>query len=273
LGKLATTSAFGVGISASSYGVLFERHDYALETVPLRLARLPSVLSGLTIVQLSDIHVGTFVGEAELNAARDLVRAAKPDLVVLTGDLLDHDPYYAPVLARFVRSLGPLARYGVYASLGNHDHYAGAQVVSEHLTQAGAQVLLNRHVSIGDAGGRIVLAGLDDVAAPRFGGLGPNLHDAFAEAAPDAARVLLSHNPSYFETSRSHADLTLSGHTHGGQIALFVNTAALVLRHGLVRGHYSVEGSQLYVNRGFGTAGPPVRIGSSPEVTRIVLTT
>jgi uncharacterized protein len=97
------------------------------------------------------------------------------------------------------------------------------------------------------------------------------LSHAFAAAPPDLARVLLSHNPAFFPTSRTHADLTLSGHTHGGQVTLFINPAELVLRHGLVRGHYTVEGSQLYVNRGFGTAGPPARIGSPPEITRLVL--
>jgi uncharacterized protein len=83
--------------------------------------------------------------------------------------------------------------------------------------------------------------------------------------------VLLSHNPAYFPRSHGQADLTLSGHTHGGQITMFINPAKLVLRHGLVRGHYAFDSSQLYVNRGFGTAGPPARIGSAPEITRLVL--
>ncbi|HEX6241955.1 MAG TPA: hypothetical protein VFZ61_13695 [Polyangiales bacterium] len=85
--------------------------------------------------------------------------------------------------------------------------------------------------------------------------------------------MLLSHNPGYFPISRTHADLTLSGHTHGGQITLFINPAELLLQHGLVRGHYLRGDSQIYVNRGFGTAGPPTRVGSRPEITKLVLTT
>ena len=272
IAQVAAGSALSLGMGSAAYGTLFGRHDYTVETVPIKLAKLPRQLDGLTIVQLSDIHVGTFVGERELSAARALVRDAKADLVVLTGDLLDHDVHYAPVLARFARALGEHARFGVYAIPGNHDHYAGADSVLRHLRSAGTEVLLNRHVRIGGPDHAFVLAGLDDVAGPNFGSAGPQLARTFAGAPPDLARVLLSHNPAYFPTSHPHADLTLSGHTHGGQISLFINTAALVLRHGLVRGHYSVDGSQLYVNRGFGTAGPPARIGSPPEVTRLVLT-
>ena len=270
--RAAAGSAITFGMGASIYGTLLGRHDYTLETVPIRLAKLPKALDGLTIVQLSDIHVGTFVGERELSAALDLVQSARADLVVMTGDLLDHDLHYAPVLARFARALQSRARYGVFAIPGNHDHYAGAPTVLRLLREAGTEVLLNRHVQIGDAGGRLLLAGLDDVAGPGFMSPGPQPEVAFAGASPDLARVLLSHNPVYFAESRTYADLTLSGHTHGGQITLFINPAELVLSHGLVRGHYHVGESQLYVNRGFGTAGPPSRIGSPPEVTKLVLT-
>jgi len=273
LARAAAGGAVTLGMGSAVYGTLLGRHDYTVDTVPIRLAKLPKALDGLTIVQLSDIHVGTFVGERELGAALELVARAKPDLVVMTGDLIDHEIHYAPVLARFARALQSRSRYGVYAIPGNHDHYTGASEVMRFLREAGTEVLLNRHVRIGDErGASIVLAGLDDVAGPRFGSAGPELARAFGNAPDDVARVLLSHNPAFFEEAHRHADLTLSGHTHGGQITLFVNPAKLVLRHGLVRGHYTVDGSQLYVNRGFGTAGPPVRVGSPPEITRLVLT-
>jgi uncharacterized protein len=272
LARAAAGGAVTLGIGSGVYGALIGRHDYTLETVPIRLAKLPKALDGLTIVQLSDLHVGTFVGDYELRTALEFVQRAKPDVIVLTGDLIDHDPSYAAALARFTRTLQGQARYGVFAIPGNHDHYAGAAQVLRMLREAGTQVLLNRHVRIGDAGGQIVLAGIDDVAGPRFGSPGPRLEEAFANVSDEHARVLLSHNPSYFPRSHGWSDLTLSGHTHGGQIALFINPAELVLRHGFVRGHYAFEGSQLYVNRGFGTAGPPVRVGSPPEITKLVLT-
>lgn len=271
LAQVAAGGAVTLGAGSAVYGTLFGRRDYTVETVPIRLHKLPRALDGMTIVQLSDLHVGTFVGERELAQALSLVRDAKADLVVLTGDLLDHDVSYAPVLARFTRSLQSVARYGVFAIPGNHDHYAGAAKVLQALRDADTQVLLNRSVRIGQPGASFVLAGLDDVAGPRFDGPGPQLEQAFANAPEELARVLLSHNPSFFPTSRTYADLTLSGHTHGGQVTLFINPAELVLRHGMIRGHYESDGSQLYVNRGFGTAGPPARIGSPPEVTKLIL--
>ncbi|HEX5660087.1 MAG TPA: metallophosphoesterase [Polyangiales bacterium] len=268
LTQAATGGAIAWGSGAALYGTLFGSRDYTLETVPLVLAKLPRTLDGFTIVQLSDIHIGTFIGERELAAALSLVRDAKPDLIVLTGDLLDHDPAYAPKLARFTRSLTSLARHGVHAIPGNHDYYAGVDATLRALDEGGAEVLLNRHVTIADG---FVLGGVDDVRAPMYGGPGPKPAQAFRGADPERARVLLSHNPADFEQSHTFADLVLSGHTHGGQITMFVNPARLILTHGLVRGHYLKDGTQLYVNRGFGTAGPPARIGSPPEVTKLVL--
>lgn len=272
LKQAAVGSAASVGVGASLYGALIGRHDFTLETVPIQLAKLPRTLDGLSIVQLSDLHVGLYIGDYEFRRALELVQRAKPDLIVLTGDLLDHDPRYAPTLGRFVRALRERAPRGLFAIPGNHDYYAGVAPVAAALREAGAEVLTNRHVVLGDAGGQIVLAGLDDVMAPDFGGDGPRLAQTFGGAPADVPRILLSHNPSYFPFSHASADLTLSGHTHGGQITLFINPAELVLRHGYVRGHYSHGESQLYVNRGFGTAGPPARVGSAPEITKLVLT-
>jgi predicted MPP superfamily phosphohydrolase len=197
-----------------------------------------------------------------------LVRRARPDLVVLTGDLLDHDPAYAPKLGVLARRLGALARDGVVAIPGNHDYYAGVEAVLGTLRAAGSRVLLNAGEVIH---GSFALLGVDDVWAPRDGGRGPDLERAIATVPRDLPRVLLCHNPELFLEAAEHVDLQLSGHTHGGQVNFGVNSAELVFSHGYVRGHYSRGSSQIYVNRGFGTAGPPTRIGSAPEVTRIVL--
>jgi uncharacterized protein len=272
--QAAVVGAASAGFGGSLYGTLLGRRDYALETVPVRLARLPRELDGLTLVQLSDLHFGQFLDDAQLARGLELVRAARPDAVVLTGDLIDHDVRYTPALFRFVRTLGGLARFGVFAVPGNHDHYVDVFAIETGLREAGAEVLTNRHVLLGDGPRPLVLAGLDDVAGASLSGAGrgPDLTRAFAGAGDERARVLLSHNPSYFPTAAAHADLTLSGHTHGGQISLFINPAELVLPHGFVRGLYARDGRLLYVNRGFGTAGPPIRVGSLPEVTRLVLT-
>jgi predicted MPP superfamily phosphohydrolase len=230
-------------------------------------------LEGFTIVQLSDIPMGEYVGASELAAAHALVRQAKPDLIVLTGDLLDRDPELAPDLGAFVQKLAPLAREGVVAISGNHDFYAGIDPTCSALSRAGARVLRNDGCVIGDSGGAFARLGVDDVMGPRFGGRGADLARAKRRlpVSRDLPSVLLCHNPRYFEEAQGQVGLQLSGHTHGGQINLGVSPASLVLPHGFVAGLYQRKGSQLYVNRGFGTVGPPARIGAPPEVTRIVL--
>lgn len=279
---LTTAAAAGavvLGGGSSAYAALVGRHDYTIEEVPIRLARLNPVLDGYTIVQLSDLHVGLDIGDDELAAALQLVREARPDHIVLTGDLLDHDVRFADQLGRFVRQLGERAE--VSAVIGNHDYYAGVHEITRVLRRAGAHVLVNESRLIEQT---LVLGGVDDVWARRQDrpGRGPDAALAFAGTDPDLARVLLCHNPSYYPEAADHADLQLSGHTHGGQFSPLVNPARLVLRHGYIRGRYErarttserdEAPSQLYVNRGFGTAGPPARIGSPPEVTKIVLTT
>lgn len=271
LGQAAVGGALSFGFGTTMYGGLYGRHDYALEEVPIKLTRLPRALDGFTIVQLSDIHVGQYVGDPEFRSGLELVRRAKPDIVVLTGDLVDHDVNYVGELGRFVHQLRGVARRGVFAILGNHDYYTGASEVLRVLGEAGAEVLVNRHVRVGDSAS-FLLGGVDDVQAAYYGGHGPDIAQAFRNAEPDTARVLLSHNPEYYPRVHRDVDLMLSGHTHGGQITLFINPAELVLSHGLVRGHYVRGESQIYVNRGFGTAGPPIRVGSSPEVTKLILT-
>ncbi len=279
LAQMAAGSAFLVGGGSSLYGALVGRHDYTIEELPVRLPGLSKALDGFTIVQLSDIHVGSFVGDAELEAGVEFVKRARPDLVVLTGDLIDHDPRVAERLGRFVRRLVPLAREGVTAITGNHDFYAGVDETVRALERGGAQVLRNQGRVIGGSRG-FALLGVDDVWAKRFDPqAGPDLDRALQSLAKvdgrnvgrDLPRVLLCHNPSYFEDSAGHVDLQVSGHTHGGQVNLMVRPGELFLKNGWIAGLYERSGSKLYVNRGFGTAGPPARIGSPPEITRIVL--
>jgi len=259
-------------VAASTYGIALGRYDYVLEEVPVRLPRLPRTLDGYTIAQLSDVHLGSFVGRREIRAARDLVARTRADLVVLTGDLVDHDPRYLVDLGLLVRAMDDAgARDGVVAILGNHDDYTGSDEVTATLRAAGVRVLRNDAMTLGDSGGRIALLGVDDVYAARNGyGSGPDLTRAIAAFDDqDAMRILLCHNPSFFTEASARIDLQLSGHTHGGQLNFGLRPADLVMPY--VAGRYVRGDAQLYVNRGFGTAGPPARIDSAPEVTRIVL--
>jgi predicted MPP superfamily phosphohydrolase len=265
----ASTAALALGAGGGAYSTLFGRQDYAIEEVPIVLRALPRSLDGFTIVQLSDLHIGRIIGAHELRAAEALVREARPDLIVLTGDLLDSDAAFAPVLARFVRRLGPLARFGVSAVPGNHDHSAGAELVEDALSRAGAAVMTNHGRLVGDHGGAFALLGVDDLRGRRAG-RGPDLERAIAEVPRDVPRVLLAHQPVFMEVAEGLVDLQLSGHTHGGQISA-PGLADLVMPNGWARGRYDVGESVLYVNRGFGTWGPPARLFAPPEVTKIVL--
>ncbi|MFO0685819.1 MAG: metallophosphoesterase [Sandaracinus sp.] len=271
LRRVAIGASLATGAGTSAYGFALGRHDYVLEEVPVRLSRLPRALDGYTIAQLSDVHVGTFVGRPELEVARAMLRRARADLIVLTGDLVDHDPRYLPDLGVLLRAIADVgARDGVVAVLGNHDYYTGESEVAATLRAAGVRVLRNASTTIGDAGGRFALVGVDDVWAPRYGyGVGADLPRALEGVDTDLAKILLCHNPEEFARMAPHVDLQLSGHTHGGQVSPIVQPAALVLPY--VAGRYREGDAQLYVNRGFGTAGPPARIGSAPEVTRITL--
>ena len=269
--KAATGTALAVGGSAATYATLLGRSDFQIEEVPIAVNGLAPTMDGYTIVQLSDIHFGTFVQQEEVDAAVELIQRAKPDLVVLTGDLLDHDIRYADFLGQLARRAGELARDGVAAVPGNHDHYAGVDEVLTTLRSAGAMVLLNEGRIIGDAGGAFALLGIDDPTG-FGGGRGPDLRRALSMVPDDLPRVLLSHRPELFEENAPHVQLQLSGHTHGGQVSLIYNPAELVLPHRYIRGLYREGDHHIYVNRGFGTAGPPARLGSPPEVSRIILT-
>jgi uncharacterized protein len=259
---------FGATGSMLGWGMLRGRHAFELAEVPLRIPGLPRVLDGYVIAQVSDLHSGAFVGERELDEGFSLVRRVRPDLVVVTGDVVDFDPVYASLAARKLADLP--ARDGIAAILGNHDYYAGADDVLAALRAAGIDVMRNtgRVIRPGDGGG-FALLGVDDASSWRRRKTGPRLDLALASVRPDLARILLSHQPITVDLWPGEVAAQLSGHTHGGQINPGFSPLGLFMKY--VAGSYSVGGTTLYVNRGFGTVGAPSRIGAPPEVTRFVL--
>ena len=279
--QVAIGASLGASGLASGFGIVVGRHDYVIEEVPIPLLRLPRSLDGYTIAQISDIHIGSLVNDYELGQAEELLRRTRADLIVITGDMVDHDARYIPRLGAFARRLAELGvRDGVVAIAGNHDYYTDIDRVLGTTSEAGVRVLRNEGLVIPD-GERAAatrregfsLLGIDDVWAPRGGFAGgADLPRTLAHARPDLARVMLCHNPELFPEAADHVDLMLSGHTHGGQIALGVRPASWALRHGYVAGHYHRGASQIYVNRGFGTVGPPARLQTPPEITKIILT-
>jgi hypothetical protein len=254
--------------SMLGWGMFRGRHAFELCEVPVRIDGLPRALDGYVIVQVSDIHAGFYVGEREFEEGFALIRRARPDRVVVTGDLVDFDSSFAGGVARKLVDLG--ARDGVTAVLGNHDYYADRDEVAEALEAAGVELLVDagRVVRPRDGGG-FALLGVDDRWSTRYGRMGPRLDVALAAVPADRPRVLLSHQPVTVDRWPGRVALQLSGHTHGGQINPGFRPADLFLKY--VAGAYRVGGTFLYVNRGFGTVGTPSRVGAPPEVTRVVL--
>jgi predicted MPP superfamily phosphohydrolase len=269
LERIGGAVAFAATGVAFGWGTLRSRFEWMVEEVPIKLARLPRALDGFTIVQISDLHVGMFVGERELARGLGLIEGLRPDLVVVTGDIVDSDPRFVPLAARQLGNLR--AREGVVCIPGNHDNYTGGRVVLEGMRRAGLDVLLNRGKVIGAADGGFALLGVDDMWSHDVRrGTGPDLDKALSSVPDDLAKILLAHQPRFAPiAAQAGVDLQLSGHTHGGQINPGFRPIDLFFKY--VAGRYDVGAMQLYVNRGFGTVGPPTRIGAPPEITKIVL--
>jgi len=258
---------FGATGTMLGWGIVRGRHEFQLTEVSVAIPGLPRALEGYVIAHVSDIHAGVFVDEGHLDAGLALVRSARPDLVAVTGDLVDDDIRFAPLVARKLCALEP--RDGIVGCLGNHDYYAGAQSVERVMKSAGIDLLVDEgRVIRGPDGGGFAVLGVDDLASRWYGRKGPQLERAMSTVAADLPRVLLSHQPVTVDRWAGRVALQLSGHTHGGQI----NPGSVLNPiFEYVAGSYRVRGTTLYVSRGFGTVGPPARVGAAPEVTRIVL--
>jgi uncharacterized protein len=270
LERVGGTLIVGTAASVFGWGMLRSRYAFCVTEVPVRIARLPKRIDGFTIVQVSDLHIGPFVEERLIAEGFDLALGLHPDLIVVTGDLLDYDPRYVPVARRQLARLRAPA--GVACILGNHDYYAGRAEVARAVEDAGAVLLVNRgKVILPEEAGGFALLGVDDPWAGRTEpGRGADLDAALATVPPDRATVLLAHQPNFVRRVIGKGiDLMLSGHTHGGQINPGFALARMAGPY--VAGRYDVEGTVLYVNRGLGTAGPPARLGAPPEITKIVL--
>ena len=272
---VASGAALAAGASAL-YGVRSATGPPEVSEVPLRLSRLPAALSGLTIAQVSDLHVGPTVGQAEVRRVVEMVNALRPDLVAITGDLVDGR------VSELRGAIGELtrlrSRWGTFFVTGNHEYYSGVGPWLEELGRLGVRVLHNDRVSVGDpgpGGASFDLAGIDDWRSRGLApGHGPDLVRALAGRDPERSLVLLAHQPQGVrEATRAGVELQLSGHTHGGQIFPFSLLVGLAYQYvkGLYTHREGEAATHVYVNRGTGYWGPPMRIGNPPEITRLVL--
>jgi hypothetical protein len=271
--KFLARAGSGAAVTAASpsvaRGMIEARGTHEIVDVEIRLAKLPKALDGFTIVQLSDLHVGLTIDRAFVQRVVDHSNRLSPDLVVLTGDLVD-----GPVaeLADEIAPLGSLrAKHGVFSVTGNHEYYAGADPWIAAITKLNVRYLRNELVTIGDGAAAFDLAGVDDHGAHRYTGHGEDLAQATAKRDPDRALVLLAHQPRQIRRAHKHGvDLQLSGHTHGGQIWPW-HYIVKIQQGGLLAGRYEYGGAQLYVTRGCGYWGPPVRLLAPLEITRVIL--
>jgi hypothetical protein len=245
-------------------GALTALRGPRIERVEIRIPGLHPDLDGFRVVQISDLHVGRTIRRRYVEHTVERARSLAPDLVALTGDMVD-----GPVerLAQHVAPLAELARDGkAFYVLGNHDCYSGAERWIAHFRAMGARVLLNEHQMLDKGAGRLLIGGVVD---PAYGKLRPAISPVGSERAD--FRLLLAHNPRLAPLgARAGFDLQLSGHTHAGQF--FPWTLAVRLVHAPHVAGLSREGNMwVYVSAGTGTWGPPVRFGTSPEVTLLTL--
>ena len=268
-GVIPTNTVLGAGVALAVVATLPSIvHRVRLRELRIPVANLAAPLHAFRIAQISDLHCGPFAGPARVAEWVDRVNRLEPDLIAVTGDLITHGPDYVRAVAA---ELGRLrARHGVFACMGNHDYFTDAEELVRALESAGLTVLRNRGLVVERDGARLFVAGVDDTWTGRH-----DMRRALAERPSDCAVVLLAHDPALFpEAAELGVELTLSGHTHGGQFALpgaarRINLARIITP--FTSGLYSLEGAFLYVNRGLGTTGPPVRLGVPPEIAVLTL--
>jgi predicted MPP superfamily phosphohydrolase len=246
-------------------GRLFRRltHDrLELSRVEIRLRRGGPDLAGLTVALITDLHIGCNMGVPDLVRIFERVAEAQPDMVCLAGDLINsRDREVLALREPLARIRPPL---GIYAVPGNHDHFFGLDVGlwRAFLGDLGVTVLLNQGHRVHRGGATLWVAGVDDLTEGR-----PDLAAALAGVGEEEPVLLLSHHPDFFfEAAAVDVDLTLAGHTHGGQVNLLGRPPLRHTRFGWWQGHFTEEMAQLYVSRGVGVTLLPIRIGAPPEI-------
>ncbi len=266
--RAQAASALGIVGVAGAFALYSGLRPPRLARVEIPLAGWPKALDGFRIAQISDIHIGPLLDHRFSRHLTERVNALAPDLICVTGDLVDGS---AHLLADEVAPFGGLrARHGVYFVTGNHDHYSGAVAWIEVVTKLGLIPLRNRHVVISRDGAAFTLAGVDDHRGGFNDDQREDLEAALAGRDPELPVVLLAHDPATFKgASRRGVALQLSGHTHGGQIWPFRYLVRLATP--FVAGRYARNGSELYVSRGTGFWGPPMRLFSPAEITELTL--
>ena len=271
-GFLVNSMNYGIVAAAAlttGYGIAEAKQTPRVKRVPIKIKQLPTELDGFRIVQITDIHVNPTFRRAAVEDIVAVVNTLDADIVVLTGDLVDGS------VAQLGFDVAPLKRInsvsGNFFVTGNHEYYSGVIEWIEEVKRLGFSVLLNEHLVIRRGQARMVLAGVTDYRGGNF--LHSHRSDpqkALNGAPPANVKILLAHQPkNIFDAAKAGYDLQISGHTHGGQFFpwnLFVGFS-----QPYVSGLHKHENTQIYVSRGTGYWGPPLRVGSPSEITLIKL--
>ncbi len=267
--------AVGLPFLITIRGLIFTAYDLKLHKAEIPIENLAINLFGFRIVQLSDLHFGSFINTNMIKDAVHIANNLKPDLIFITGDFVNVN---VSDLDNGIKELKKLkSKYGVYGCLGNHDHYVEPNEMRdlvEQIESNGVKLLINENKIIDLYHSKINLVGVDNEGArQKFA----DWDKAFDGVSAKNPTILLCHDPSNWDRNVRRirkVDLMLSGHTHGGQVSVDfwgekLSPARLVYKQ--YAGLYSDEFQHLYINRGFGTSGPPIRLGFNPEITLLLL--
>lgn len=264
-------------------GIIFGKYRHRVRKVKMKIAGLPNSFKGYKIIQISDVHSGSFFHPEKLQKAIDLINEQKPDLVLFTGDMVNN---YASEFEPFVPLFSSItAKDGKLSVLGNHDYgdygdWTSKEEKAQNIPnliqlqkQAGFEMLRNEHRIIEKNGEKLYILGVENWGEKPFPQYG-DLNKASAGIPIDAAKILMSHDPTHFDlvvkNHPANVQLTLSGHTHGMQFGLDlknVRWSPVQYRYKKWADLYESQGKLLYVNRGFGVIGFPGRVGIEPEIT------
>ncbi len=266
-GRVMTATVTGVAVAITIYG-LVEAHSIGVTRLTVRMANLPGPLEGMRIAQVSDVHMGLIVRGCRLEKIVTMVNELQPDLIVITGDLVDAEPSHMEEMIPALRRLQ--SKYGVFAVTGNHEFFAGVERAQEFIERAGVTMLRNRWVTVN---GGLQLIGRDDVIAASITGKPvPTFDEIMQGFDRTKPTILLYHTPAttLAELESRGIGLQLSGHTHKGQLWPFNFIVRRVFQ--TPYGLFTNSNATIYVSRGTGTWGPPMRVLARPEIALVTLT-
>jgi uncharacterized protein len=281
--RTATFAVSAYAFSGAAYGII--RHNsYRIEEVEIKINNLPPELKGLTVTLISDIHAGQYMTEDDMHEYADVINELNSDIVIIPGDFVNYQPEDINHFTKAFRDVK--AKHGIYGSLGNHDYFVNSEYVASALiNESPVKLLRNDFTKVNINGKDLIILGVEDT---RDAGIQMNKKimgyidstiNAAKTASPDYSstpKILLCHKPYAFDDiSKREVDLMLSGHTHGGQVVpvkignFNMSFAALVSKY--IDGLYTIGNKKMYVSRGIGSVGLPIRLNCPPEITRIKL--